>query len=131
MPIANHVAVWIDHDGAKIYAIAREGTAAEWHVRPHDKPQHLHHKAGLGDSGKAKPDQHYFHAVADAVKDAGEILIVGPGTAKTELMSHLERHDPLVAKKVVGVEPMDHPTDGQLVAMARKIFTAADRIRPA
>ena len=124
-----HAAVWIDHREAKVYALSRE-SADEWKVRPHDRHLHIHHKAGLGDSGKAAPDQHYFHSVADAVKDAGEILIVGPGTAKTELMHHLQNHDPAIARKVVGVQPLDHPTDGELLNFARKFFKAADRIRP-
>jgi stalled ribosome rescue protein Dom34 len=75
-------------------------------------------------------DEGYFHSVADAVKDAGEILIAGPGTAKTELMHHLQRHDPQVAKKVVGVETMDHPTDGEFLRLARKAFLRVDNLRP-
>ena len=124
-----HAAVWIDHAQAKVYAFSRDA-ADEWKVRPHDRHVHLHHKAGLGDSGRAPQDRHYFHSVAEAVKDAGEILIVGPGTAKAELMNHLKSHDPQVAKKVVGVEALDHPSDGELLAFARKFFfRAADRMR--
>ena len=37
--------------------------------------------------------------------------------------------DPKLKKKVVGVETIDHPSDGQLVAHARKYFNAADRMR--
>ena len=37
--------------------------------------------------------------------------------------------DPTLKKKVVGVETIDHPSDGQLVAHARKYFSAADRMR--
>ena len=128
--MTSHVAIWIDHKEAKIYSLAREGSD-EWKVRSPDRGIHIHHKAGLGDSGKAAPDQHYFHNVAEAMKDAAEILIVGPGTARTELQHHLQRHDPQVAKRVVGVEPMDHPTDGEMIAFARRYFTAADRMRPA
>jgi stalled ribosome rescue protein Dom34 len=123
-----HAAIWIDHAQAKVYSLNRD-TANEWRLRPHDQHVHLHHKAGLGDSGRAPQDQHYFHHVADAVKDAGEILITGPGTARTELMHHLQKHDPAVAKKVVGVEALDHPSDGQLLAFARKFFKASDQMR--
>ena len=59
----------------------------------------------------------------------GEVLIAGPGSAKTELVKHIEQHDPTLKKKVVGVETIDHPSDGQLVAHARKYFSAADRMR--
>ena len=124
-----HAAIWIDHREAKVYSLNRD-TSNEWRLRPHDRHVHLHHKAGLGDSGHAAPDKHYFHSVADAVKGAGEILITGPGTARTELMHHLQTHDPAVAKKVVGVEALDHPSDGQLVAFARKFFKAADQFLP-
>ncbi len=97
---------------------------------PHDSHVHLHHKSGARGSGRSPEDEHYFHGVADAVKDAAEILLTGPGTARTELMHHLERHDPAVAKKVVAVEPLDHPSDGQLVAFARKFFKGIDKMRP-
>jgi len=122
-----HAAVWIDHTQAKVFSLNREA-ANEWGVHPHDRHLHLHHKAGVGDSGRTPEDKHYFHSVADAVKDAGEILIVGPGTAKSELMRHLKTHDPAVAAKVVGVEPLDHPSNGELVKYARKFFKAADRM---
>jgi len=127
MPV-NHTAVWIDHEQAKVFVITREGDR-EWKVRPHDRHVHVHHKAGKGDSGHAH-DESYLHGVADAIKDAAEILIAGPGTAKSELMHHLEHHDPAVAKKVVAVEALDHPTDNQLVAIARKFFKDSDQFLP-
>jgi stalled ribosome rescue protein Dom34 len=121
------IAVWIDHEQAKIYVIARL-SATEWKLHPHDRHVHLHTKAGKGDSGRAPEDEHYFHSVAEALKDADEILIAGPGTAKSELMHHLQHHDPLVAKKVVAVEALDHPSDGELLNFARKFFRGAERM---
>ena len=80
-------------------------------------------------SGNAAEDHAFLHAVAQSFADAGEVLIAGPGSAKTELVKHIEQHDPTLKKKVVGVETIDHPSDGQLVAHARKYFSAADRMR--
>ena len=124
-----HVAVWIDHREARVYAFGKDA-GQELSVRPHDRHVHLHHKAGLGDSGRTPQDKHYFHSVAEALKGAEEILIVGPGTARNELRRHLETHDPEVARKVVAVEPLDHPTDGELLNFARKAFKRIDRMRP-
>jgi hypothetical protein len=126
-----HAVIWIDHEQAKVFSMNLAGDRSEWTVRPHDRHVHVHHKAGtVSSAGKAKPDQHYFHSVADAVADAGEILIVGPGTAKQELRKHMDQHDPKIAAKVVGVEPIDHPTDGELINYAKQFFRKTDRTLP-
>jgi hypothetical protein len=123
-----HAAIWIDHAGAKIYSLNREA-ADEWRIRPHDSHVHVHTRTGKGDAGHTV-DEKFLHSVATAVKDAGEILIAGPGTAKSEFKHHLDRHDPEIAKKVVGVESMDHPTDGEFLKLARKFFAHTDKLRP-
>jgi stalled ribosome rescue protein Dom34 len=124
-----HAVVWLDHHEAKIFHFnATEMEALR--VMP-DKPNvHLHHHHGANTDGHAKEDPRYYHNVAAAVADAGEVLVCGPGQAKNELMKHIEHHDPAWSKKLVGVETVDHPSDKQLVAHARKYFLAADRMRP-
>lgn len=124
-----HAAIWIDHAEAQIFSLNWD-ESEEWTIRPHDRHVHLHHKANSIGAGKAPEDQHYFHSVVEAVKDAGEILVTGPGTAKLELLRHLHKHDPEVEKKVVGVESLDHPTDGQIVKFARQFFKSSDRMLP-
>ena len=95
----------------------------------------LHNKRGadkggaVGD-GRAPEDQNFYHEVVEALKGAQEILIVGPASAKLNLVKHIHRHDQQMVDKVVGVESADHPSDAQLVVYARKYFVAADRMRP-
>ena len=64
--------------------------------------------------------QPHFHAV----------LITGHSNAWTELMKHIEKHEPKLMKTILGVETVDHPSDAQLVALARKYFKTADRMLP-
>ena len=45
-------------------------------------------------------------------------------------MKHIERVHPAIKLHVEGVESADHPTDGELVAHARRFVRAADRMRP-
>ena len=68
--------------------------------------------------------------VADAIADAGAVLITGPANAKTELVKHIELHLPALKAKIAGVETVDHPTDGELVAHARKYFRADHQMPP-
>jgi len=104
-------------------------------VRPAKPHQHLHNKRGADKggavgTGRAPEDDHFYHEVVEALKGAQEILIVGPASAKLNLIKHINSHDHQLTDKVIGVESVDHPTDAQLVSYARKYFTAADRMRP-
>jgi len=124
-----HAVVWIDHSEAHVLHFTREDVEKKLvHGKPH---QHLHHKRGSETSGHAAEDQAYFHKVAESLAGAHEILVVGPANAKTELVKHLKSHDKALGDKVVAVETVDHPSDGQLLAYARKHFRAIDRMRGA
>ena len=57
-------------------------------------------------------------------------FITGPANAKTELVKHIHNHDPKLIDVIVGVETVDHPSDAQLVAYAKKYFDATDRMQP-
>src|ERR1700737_1682027 len=67
-----------------------------------------------------------FTPVAESVADAGAVLLTGPPNAQAEVVEHIRVHDPQLTKLVVGVETVDHPSDSQLVAQAKKYFMAAD-----
>ena len=46
--------------------------------------------------------------------------VVGPAQAKLHLMRHIHAHDPAMSSTGMGVETVDHPSDGQVLAYARK-----------
>lgn len=127
-----HAAVWIDHNEAKIFFVDAETfDATTIHAPHHHVRRHPAGPAASEASTKSHPaeEQRFFHEVATALAGAQEVLVVGPASAKLEFMTHVKKHDHAVALKVVGVEPADHPTDGQLVAYVRRYFRAADRMR--
>lgn len=121
-----HAVVWIDHHEARILEFDRT-TQERKHVRSNLQNQ-LHHKSGEIGAGKATADRAYLQHVTEAVSDATEILVVGPGTAKLEFLRYLHSHAPDVERKVMAVESSDHPTDAQILAHAREYFRAADRM---
>lgn len=124
-----HWVVWIDHREARLFSFTGE-VAEKTVVHAEGSGEHLHHKAGPGNDGRAPVARRFYEEIARQLAGAGEILLVGPGTAKQELMRHLEAHAAPLAARVAKVETLDHPTDAQLVALARKAFKAIDRMQP-
>ena len=123
----NHAVIWIDHSEAHVIHFDAEASESEV-VKTKSTHPHLHHKSGSTGAGHAGSDKGYLHAVIEAVADANEILVVGPGKAKLEFLRHADKHDPKIAAKIVGVETVDHPTDRQLLAYARKAFVRIDQL---
>jgi stalled ribosome rescue protein Dom34 len=122
-----HALVWIDHHEARIFHFnATQVDSTTVHSgHPH---QHIHHKANTRGSGHAPVDEAFLERVTQAIMPAGAILITGPANAKKELAAHIGRVHPELAKRISGVETLDHPSDGELVALARKFFRADDRM---
>ncbi|MGO9398053.1 MAG: translational machinery protein [Xanthobacteraceae bacterium] len=125
----HHAVVWIDHREARVFHF-NPSDVEKLVLHPENPTKHIHHKANSIGSGHAAEDQAFLHAVAHSIADAGAILVTGPANAKTELVNHIGRHDPQLAKNIVGVETVDHPSDAQLVAFARTYFKAEDRMLP-
>ena len=124
-----HAVVWIDHRQARIFHF-NASDADKLVVDPDNPVRHLHHKANSLGSGHAAEDRNFLEAAAKAVADAGAILIVGPSSEKNELMKHIKDRHPELAIKIEGVEPVDHLTDGELLAYARRYLKTADLMRP-
>jgi len=122
-----HAVVWLDHRDARIasFSVGRTGAAE---IHSHSPDRHIHRKAGSIASGHAPDDHDFFDDIAAALVGTREVLIAGPGNAKTAFESYIKDKHPLLAGRVVGVEAMDHPTDGELLASARKSFAAIDQL---
>jgi len=122
-----HAVVWLDHNEAHIMHISPDDVEKSI-VKPAEPHRNLQRKRGSVSGSRQPEDQHFYHEVVEAMSGAAEILIVGPGHAKLELIKHVHAHDPKVANQVIGVETVDHPSDAQVVAFARKYFVAKDRM---
>lgn len=118
-----HAIVWIDHHEAKVFHF-NVSEVDRVVLHPDHPTRHIHHKANSIGSGHAAEDHDFFQHVAEAISSAGTVLITGPANAKTELIKHIEQHVPKLSVKIAGIETVDHPSDGELVAHARKYFKA-------
>ncbi len=124
----SHAVVWIDHQEAHVIQFNADASESEI-IKTKSKHPHLHQKSGILGSGNTGTDQNYLHEVILAVSKANEILIVGPGSAKLELLKHANKHDATVSEKIIGIETVDHPSDGQLLTYAKKYFIRVDNLR--
>jgi stalled ribosome rescue protein Dom34 len=122
-----HACVWIDHRQAKVFGISPD-EVNKTTVGARHQTHHIHRKADHVGLGKEPMSPDFLAEIAEALQQAKAILIAGPGTARTELAGYLHEHYPALARRVWGVEPMDHPSVSELFAGARRYFHAADRM---
>ena len=125
----SHAIIWIDHRAARVFHFNAE-QADSVTIHPTHPVRHIHHKANEIGSGHATQDHDFLQSVANSISPALHVLVVGPANAKTELVKHIEKHAPAVRGLIKGVEPMDHATDGEIVAHGRKFFHADHQMAP-
>jgi stalled ribosome rescue protein Dom34 len=122
-----HAVVWLDHAQAHVMHVSPDDVEKSI-VHPSQPHQHLHVRSGTLGSGRRAEDEVYYHAIVEALKGAKEILVVGPASAKLRLLKHIHAHDKAMVELIVGIETVDHPTDAQVVAYARKYFITKDKM---
>jgi stalled ribosome rescue protein Dom34 len=115
-----HAVVWMDHSQAHVLQFDAEAIEAQ-RVKARS-----HHPRHHGTDERAL--HQYFEQVANALQGTHEVLLTGPGQAHGEFKTWCDKHRADTAKTVVGDEKVDHPTDNQLVALARQFFLKYDRM---
>ncbi len=125
----SHAIVWMDSKHARIFRFNAADVERE-RIESHNPFKQVHHKAGVIGSGHMTLDGHFFDEIIEGLQGATEWLLTGPSGAKLEFVKHVESHRPQLRQSLVGVEAMDHPTDGELMDHARRAFKAIDRMRP-
>lgn len=122
-----HMAVFIDHDHARIFAVTREEARETATIQAADSGHgHIHHKAGTPGPGHEAPAEAFLRQTAQALQGAHRLLIAGPAQAKTALKSFLDTHEPQLAAKVIDVIALAHP--GDFHAAVWPHFLRADRM---
>lgn len=125
---SKHVAVWLDHREARVFHFHPESDVEFTVAGP---PHNDHHKHTRGQEGlKEHPEdaKRFYHELMSQLQGAEQLLIAGPGVAKLEFSRYLHEHDQTLEKRIVGIETVDHPSDGQLVQFATTYFKRTDRM---
>jgi stalled ribosome rescue protein Dom34 len=123
-----HAVVWLDFKEAHVFLFNADDVERQ-RIKAHAPSRKIHQKAGIVGSGHAHDGSAYFKEIIEALSGATEWLITGPASTKNELASYVEKHAPQLKSQLIGVEAMDHPTDGELLDHARRFFLAADKMK--
>ncbi len=115
-----HAVIRIDHKSATVVHFDAE------HVQAQTIKSQAHYTRQHGSA--VRTEHEYYGHVADALAGVPEILVVGPGTAHVEFKSYCDKHRPEVGRHLIGSETIDHPTDPQIIALARKYFLRHDQL---
>ncbi len=132
------VGLWIDHKKAILLSIGEDGeniqkieSGLERHVRyrgeTHPRtPYSAQYQQG-DDQLDNKFNLHlnkFYDKVIAQIRDAGSILIIGPGEAKAELKKRLTHGK--VHAQIIGIESADKMTERQIAAKVRRRFRETD-----
>lgn len=113
-----HAVVWLDHTQAHVLMFDKEHVESQpVKARHQHTPKHGHVGA----------DKDFFAQIVQSLQGVAEILVTGPANAKIEFRDYCKHHAHAVDKAIVDVVSADHPTDAQLVAMARQYFLKYDQ----
>jgi stalled ribosome rescue protein Dom34 len=118
-----HALVWIDQKEARIVEVDADKVDESL---LHSPRAHVHrhaHEQDLRVRNHPDDEHQYFHDVARALDDRGQVLLVGPSKTKLHFFRYVQQHDHALAGRIVGIESADHPTDAQLVAHLRDHFS--------
>jgi hypothetical protein len=122
--------VWVDHSESRVVAFGTGGVVSKL-IRSTIHPDHIDFKAASFRAGHAHDDGSYLTAIAEALQPASAILIVGPGGARKTLAHFIHDHVPSLESRIMGVEPLGHLSEPEIVDFARKYFERSDLLMAA
>jgi hypothetical protein len=117
---APHAIVFVAHESAQVLQFDAE------HVEAQTIKSHSHHTKQHG--SQVRSEHEFFAHVCDALEGIAEVLAVGARTGLTDFEHYVRKHRPTLLSKIVDFQPVDHPTQNQLVALARQYFLKHDRM---
>jgi stalled ribosome rescue protein Dom34 len=119
-----HAAVWLNHAEAHILHFTSEDVQNKLASgKPYER---LQQKRAAPDRPRLAEDQAYYGKIVESLTDAEEILVTGPASATGAFVKYLNEKARELRAKVIAIENVDQPSDGELLEYARKHFRAGD-----
>jgi len=131
VPLADHAILLIGYHGADIYLTDATGNGGPTRIAPEDpsgRLRKMHHKANDPKGWYGNIEKSWYAELAEALKPAAQILIVGSGKGHSngilQFTRYLAEHDHELMKRIVGSIESDGEdlTEAQLLALARRFY---------
>lgn len=113
-----HAVAFVDHHAAQVMQFD-SGQVLECKI-------HEHRHLARQQPSSLRGEHEFFGAVCDAMEGIAEVLVAGHHTGLAAFRHYVEEHRPRTAARIVGYEVVDHPSEKQLVALARRHFAKHD-----
>ena len=81
---------------------------------------HTHHTRQHSQNMRSEED--FFGEVCDELDGIAQVVVTGSDTAQYGFRHYMDQYCPAVKQQIVGWETANHPSEGQLLAFARKHF---------
>jgi hypothetical protein len=114
-----HAVAFVDHQSAQVLQFASEKLVER---KVHEQLQFTRQHGS-----KVRTEHEFFGHVCDALDGIAEVLVVGGHTGLADFRHYVNKHGPMTAQRIFGYEVVDHPSENQLVALARKRFVKVDQ----
>ena len=119
MPLA-HAVLWLEHHHADVLQFDKQ-LVTPTKIKDHAHDTRQHHSG-------VRTQHEFFGAVSDALAGITYVLVAAAGTAQRDFRGYVEKHRTAFLPQLAGWETVDHPSEGELVALARTFFTGHDRM---
>jgi len=115
-----HGVVRLDHHNAQILQFDADSFEAhKVGSHPHETKQH---------NSEVRTEHEFFGTVCTALDGISNVLVTGGHTALNDFRHYVDKHHPQIAAHVIGWEPVNDPTEGELLAFARQFFQRHGRL---
>jgi hypothetical protein len=113
MPLS-HAAAWIEHQGAHVIQFDAD-TSVDQRVKQLTRYTRQH-------GNQVRTQHEFFGEICEALSGIKAVLVVGHHEPESAFRQYVSKHRPALALHIVGWEIVDHPTEAEVLQLAREFF---------
>jgi hypothetical protein len=115
-----HAVAFVDHESAHIQQFGKEPVEGS-HFAVHHKFTRQHHSG-------VRSTHEFYGQVCDALDGIVEVLLVGGHTGLADFRRYVNKRRPQTATHIADYQVVDHPSEAEMVALARAYFNGHDKM---